>query len=138
MVPKTLLLPEIDSNVDDLLKLQVIGVIQEANAGLIWSTKFDDNGFIYLSEGHFVIAFKGIPNTKFSISVIPFTPLGLELLGILPARDARAASKAVALAMRSPQLEEAYLGVIAGPDGRIEQVEVFWQQEGTETTNPQE
>ena len=138
VAPKKLLQPEHDTDIGDLIILEAIGLIQGASVGFECVLNFNEKGHFFLTEGHFVIIFHGRPNTRFDVFAIALTPLGRELLGILPARDARAASKAVALAMRAPQLEEAYLGVIAGPAGRIEQVEVLWQKEGAETTNPQE
>lgn len=137
-VPKQLVAPDANKDIRDLVYLEANGLIQGASGlGLRWQFTFNQDGLAFIREGNLVVVFKGEPNASFSDQIIALTPLGQELVSLLPARDARAAARAVALAMRTPQLVEAHLATL-GPEGALVPLEVFWLKENPETASSQE
>lgn len=126
--PKILAIPNDDSDITDLLYLESSGLIKGVEGlGLERAITFKENGYSAISENDIAIVFKGIPGTKCSLKILVITPLGQELLSLLPARDAKAAARKVANAYRQPAIESAYLGRTV--NGRVDtsRLEILWQ-----------
>lgn len=94
--------------------------------GLESTTLFDGTGKSILYEKNTVLLLHGLPNTTFAYEVIALTPLGQELVTLLPDRNAKTAAKAVALAIKRPEIISCYLGITNG-NGIETPMEVLWQ-----------
>ena len=117
-----------DEDIRSLIYLESSGLIQGAtNAGLTVSINYNPNGQLYIRESGLGILIQGEPNTKFVRPVITLTPLGQELLTLLPGRDARAAARRVAEAMRDEATKSAYL-VSISEGGAVIPMEILWQE----------
>jgi hypothetical protein len=129
MAPKSLVIPDQAQDIRELLYLESAGLIQGASGmGLEATKSFDQGGSALIHEKSLALLFKGMPNTKFSYSVVTLTPLGQELVSLLPERDVRAAARAVGLSMRTPQISSCYL-IVLGANGAAVPMEVLWQPE---------
>lgn len=130
MAPKSLTMPDTIKDIRDFLYMESSGLIQGASGmGLSATKTFDESGHGYIREKSLLIVFKGSPNLTISYGVITLTPLGQELVTLLPGRDARAAARAVATALRQPEIKSCYLAVVNG-EGAALNMEVLWQEEG--------
>lgn len=130
MAPKSLTMPDTIKDIRDFLYMESSGLIQGASGmGLSATKTFDESGHGYIREKSLLIVFKGTPNLTISYGVITLTPLGQELVTLLPGRDARAAARAVATALRQPEIKSCYLAVVNG-EGAALNMEVLWQEEG--------
>ena len=135
--PNKLVNPPERKDIRDLMYLEASGLIQGATGlGLRRTFHFNQQGNAFLREGDLVIVFKGTPNSSVASEFIGLTPLGQELVGLLPGRDARAAARAVAHAMRKPELEEAYLGAVINQNGDVTLMEVLWQKDAAAAVEP--
>ncbi|MGQ3101896.1 MAG: DUF2806 domain-containing protein [Sphingopyxis solisilvae] len=135
--PKKLVKPDTLQDIRSLLYLESSGLINGADGiGLQRTMTFREDGTGYFTEKDLAIFFKGKPGTKFVQEVVALTPLGQELLTLLPARDPRAAAKRVAEACKSPQIEEAYLVRIVNERGDTSPIEIFWQGTTEAIDNP--
>lgn len=127
LAPKNLVKPEGMTDIRDLLYMESAGLIQGASGmGLSSKQVFAESGRLFMREGNLAIMLNGIPNTQFEYEVIALTPLGQELVTLLPGRDARAAARSVAMAIRGPHVTSAFLMLI-GDDGSAMTMEVLWQ-----------
>lgn len=128
LVPKSL----VKGGTDDIRKLiymEAAGLIQGASGlGLISTMTFDDTGRAYIVEQSIAIMFVGHPGTKINFEIFALTPLGQELVTLLPGRDARAAARAVAMTVRRPEIKSAYLMHVK-PDGSATAMEVLWDEQ---------
>ncbi|MGV3730988.1 MAG: DUF2806 domain-containing protein [Sphingopyxis sp.] len=126
--PKKLVKPDNLQDIRSLLYLESSGLIKGADGmGLQRTMKFGEDGTGYLIERDLAIIFKGKPETKLIQKIVALTPLGQELLTLLPARDPKAAAKRVAEACKCPEIEEAYLVRILNERGETSPIEIFWQ-----------
>lgn len=128
--PKKLATPDDKADIRTLIYLESAGIVQGASGlGFTHTIKFDAKGNACIREGNLVVVFKGKPNTSFGVSAYALTPLGQELLSLIPNRDTRAAARNVALAMKTDSIESAYIGTVTNPSGQILPMEIIWQNE---------
>lgn len=126
IAPTKLIKPDDKKDIRNLIYMEAAGLIQGASGlGLSFSITLSDQGAGSLKEGNLAILFRGEPNTKIEANVSALTPLGQELLSLLPTRDARAAARNVANSLRVPAIESAYICKVAG-DGVVP-FEILWQ-----------
>ncbi len=135
--PRILAKPESLKDIRSLLYLESSGLINGAEGiGLQRTMTFREDGTGYMREKDLALVFKGKPNAKFVQEVIALTPLGQELLSLLPARDPRAAAKRVADACKCAEIEEAYLVRVLNERGETALLEIFWQGSSQAIDNP--
>lgn len=135
MAPNALVKPERTSNIRDLVFLESSGLIQGVSgSGLAVTRKFDDNGRSFIREGDVVIVIEGAAGTTIKFPACVLTPLGQELLGLLPGRDGREAARIVANAIRTPEIESAFLGIIKDKSSELNQMEILWHKDVVQTT----
>lgn len=126
--PASLVKPEDRTDIRDLIYLESSGLIQGASGlGLTITINFNDSGNGFLREGNLLVVLQGSPNEQQSFPVCALTPLGQELLSLLPGRDVRAAARRVAHALRVPAIKAALLATL-GENGKILPMEVLWQE----------
>jgi hypothetical protein len=129
MAPKALVMPEGERDIRQLLYLESSGLIQGATGMGLEATKiFDASGSSIVREKLLALMFKGFPNSRFTYGVVALTPLGQELVSLLPERDARVAARTVAFGMRRPEITSCYLLTVSA-DGSAIPMEVLWQEE---------
>lgn len=125
-----------DGDIRPLIYMESAGLLQGASGvGLQYRQKFDAAGQSVIMEGPLVVILKGEPNTQFSTAVVSLTPMGQELLALLPDRDARAAARRVAQSIRTPQIKAAYLAGLVGGQATMP-MEILWQEEGVPGAAP--
>lgn len=92
---------------------------------------FNPNGRAFLREENLVVVLRGEPEKRISYDALVLTPLGQEVLCLVGSRSARKAAKTVAYAIRTPEIHEAYLGVIpdSSSDEQVQTLEVLWLKE---------
>lgn len=118
-------------DISPLLLLEASGLINSAGGmGLEQTLTFNEAGNIFIREGDFLINFRGAPKTTFSYECIVLTPLGQELICLLPARDALSAARTVAFAMRTPQLDEGLLLTLNSAH-ELRTTEMLWSKSST-------
>jgi hypothetical protein len=128
LAPKILVKPLDMKDIRDILYMESAGLIQGASGtGLRSKQTFDQNGRLWMREGSLAIMMNGVANTQFEYEVIALTPLGQELVTLLPGRDARAAARSVAMAIKRPEVTSAYLMLIRD-DGAALPMEILWQE----------
>ena len=132
VAPAKLVKPEDKKDIRDLMSLEAAGLIQGATgAGFRLTLNFDDNGVATLREGELYIVFLGAAESSLKVEAVALTPLGLELLSLLPGRDARAAARAVANGMRTGAIQDAWIGQAAGEQGSVKPIEALWVSSST-------
>ncbi len=128
MIPKSIGKPE-GKDIRHLLAMEAAGLIQGASGlGLETTLTFDSHGRVFLREGSLLVMLTGEAGSSFKVPMMSLTPLGQELVTLLPGRDPRSAAKAVAAAIRLPAIKSAYLMLIA-TDGSATPMEILWQEE---------
>ena len=128
LAPSSLVKPEGKYDIRDLVFLESAGLIHGASSfGLGATMTFDSNGNVFMREGAMQVQLQGNPGESFRFEACVLTPLGQELLGLLPNRDIRAAARAVANAIKVPQIHSAFLATIAGAEGQFVPMEILWQ-----------
>lgn len=133
--PNNLVLPQGKSDISDLIYMESNGLIQRASGiGLSCRSSFDETGRFCLGVESLYLFFSGKPNSLIKHEVIALTPLGQELLSLIPSRDPRASAKAVAFALRKPEIEECYLCTLVGsPQGdKLQPIEVLWLKDSAQ------
>lgn len=130
LAPNVLVKPDGMLDIRNLIFLESAGLIQGASGfGLNNSRTFDSNGNAFLQEGPLVIMLKGVKETKIDIPCCVLTPLGQELLTLLPTRDSKESARKVAFSIRNAKIESAYLMTIVSSSGQLLPMEVLWQKE---------
>lgn len=129
VIPKTLAKPEDVKDIRHLIALESAGLIQGAAAGLGLTMNFTEKGFATLVEGNLVIVLKGEPGTSVRVDVMSLTPIGQELLSLVPDRDPREAASRVAHAIRTPAIKSASISAIV--NDQLLSLEVFWDDSAT-------
>lgn len=113
-----------------LIYLESAGLIQGASGlGLTWSTTFNEHGNASLREGALLIVMKGKPGGKVSHSCCILTPLGQEVMSLLPGRIPRAAARKVGLALRSDAIESAYIATELSASTQLTAMEILWEKD---------
>lgn len=108
MAPKSLV--STGDDITELLNLEAAGLITGASGlGLRSGIMFRSDGLYFLTEGDIGIGLKGTPNTKFDWESIILTPLGIELISLLPGRSAIDSARRVLLALKNPITKEGYI-----------------------------
>jgi hypothetical protein len=124
-----------DDDIRQLIYMESAGLIQGSSGlGLTYTMPFSDSGNGGIVEGNLHLLFTGDPGTKFTFSVVTLTPMGQELLALLPGRDARVAARRFASSIRTPQIKAAFLA------SRTDQLvvipmEILWQEEMPPTSS---
>lgn len=137
LAPRSLVKPVGKEVIRDLIFLESSGLIQGASGtGLGATMKFDGSGNVFMREGSLLILLQGNPGESFQFEACVLTPLGQELLGLLPNRDTRAAARAVANAIKVPQIRSAFLATFAGSQGQVVPMEILWQPDATQPVSP--
>lgn len=130
--PKKLAMPQDKVDIRDLINLESSGLIQGASGlGLERTLIFNNNGYAFIYDDKLCIAMKGQPGSSVKHEVIALTPLGQELLALIPNRDSRKAAKAVAHAYQVPKIHECHLGVWTniGAGIKFDIIETLWLKE---------
>jgi len=129
-IPKSLAIPETKKNIADLLDLEAAGLISDPSGlGLTRTSTFSASGLAYIIEGDFILMFRGIPGTTMQVIIIGLTPLGREVLHLMPGRDILSAMRLVGKAMKSEATLEATIGRITGRSGaniQFQPLETLW------------
>jgi len=127
--PKDLAKPKDGKDIRSLLFLESSGLVQGASdLGLSRTLTFGSNGYAFMREGNLALCMQGEAGSSIKHSAIPLTPLGQELLTLLPTRDARAAARRVAEAIRCPEIKSAFLAVVTNEAGNLAKMEILWQE----------
>ena len=136
VAPSKLVKPDNLSDIRDLLSLESSGLIQGASGiGLNSSLKFNSDGNGFLIEDSLALHLKGSPGESVSYGVCMLTPLGQELISLIPGRDARAAARKFAHSIRTPAIKSAFLAAVSVSDGTAIPMEILWQFEPGEAIN---
>jgi hypothetical protein len=97
-------------DITDLIELESAGLISGSGGiGLQKVFPFNTDGFAFIVEDGLALGFKGKAGSRLQIEVVALTPLGKELISLIPGRDASAAAKKVAFAIKSNATELCYL-----------------------------
>lgn len=130
--PASLVKSEDIKDIRHLLNLEAAGLITGASGlGLNRTMTFSQKGHAFLIEGRLGVLLTGESNTSFVTDIVALTALGQELIPLLPNRDARAAARKVALAIRTPQIKSAFLVVLANDLSGVSNIipmEIIWQE----------
>lgn len=130
IAPRKLVIPTNEQDISQLAFMEANGLVQGGlGLGFHRRGSFSDKGWYGLREHDLQIVFKGEPKREFEFEIILLTPLGQELLSLVPSRDPRQAARAVASAIRMPEMHEAYIGVVPKDGGKFQQMEVLWMRE---------
>lgn len=133
IAPQSLVKPDDKKDIRDLMAMEAAGLIQGASGmGLTHTINFGAAGNAILREGSLCIVFIGEPNAKIANDAVALTPLGVELLALLPGRDDRASARLVATQLRSPEIRSALIGVAPNAQGNIVPIEILWQDDQPE------
>lgn len=119
-------------NIKDLVYLESNGLLQgSTGTGLQKRIRFNEKGYTTILEGKLGLIFFAKSGYQLNFRALVLTPLAQELLSLVGNRDARAAAKAFAFAIRNPEITGAQLGVIvpSSPEDRITPIEILWQEE---------
>jgi hypothetical protein len=132
--PNNLVKPDEKKDIKHLIFLESSGLIQGAHGlGLGITFTFNEFGKSFIIEGgELAILMEGIPGASFQIPVCVLTPLGQELLTLLPGRDARQAARNFANAIRRPEIEAASL--VSIKEGHYQTMEILWQRDSPQQT----
>jgi hypothetical protein len=126
---KALVKPEGQKDIRHLMQLEAAGLISDASGlGLTLTTTFDATGHVFIAEENLRLVFRGEPNTSVILSCLSLTPLGVEVMSLIPNRDTRSAMRAVAQAARSSQITAAFIGHQANPS-HVNLIEELWLDE---------
>jgi hypothetical protein len=125
IAPSSIVKPD-DIDLSKLLSLEAAGLIQGASGlGLSKTFTFNNNGVVFLREKDLCIGFRGEPGSSFNVKVIALSPLGEELIGLLPGRDARAVAAKIAPSLRTPVIQSAFLATVTNV-GMLENLSLLW------------
>lgn len=123
--PKSLV--KSNKDITNLLAMEAAGLIQgTSGVGLELTLTFDASGCVYLIEKPLAMMLTGMPNTELVYEVISLTPLGQELVTLLPGRDARNAARSVGSAMRKREATSGFV-MLVGENGSATPMEILWQ-----------
>ena len=126
---KSLAIPDEEKDISHLLQLEAAGLITGASGlGLVTGSTFDANGHCKFAEGNLALVLRGEPDTKISFDVISVTPLGAEVMMLIPNRDCRSIMRKFALGVKSEQITAAFIGHRASPTqpNYINFIEQIW------------
>ena len=128
--PRSLILPPEMQDIREVVNLESAGLIQGASGiGFTRTLNFDDYGNSIIREGNLFLLFQGEPKSEFQDQVITLTPMGQELITLLPSRDPRAAARRVAHSVRSPMIRSAQLATVHSEGVTPAPLEALWESE---------
>ncbi len=108
---KTLVLPEGTKDIRHLMQLEAAGLITDPTGlGLNLTLTFDAAGYIFKFEKNLCLVLRGEPATSINLNCFTLTPLGVEVMSLIPNRDCRVAMRKLAQAIKSPQIKAAFIG----------------------------
>lgn len=127
--PKGLVIHDELMDIRPLISLESSGLIQGASGfgGLTVALKVNADGNSFLIEGGLCILFKSEPSAKLSFETITLTPLGQELITLLPQRNQMQVAERVAQAIRTDAIHSCYLCKIT-EGGKASPMKVLWQK----------
>lgn len=129
-IPKKLAQPEDESDITALLALEAAGVITGASGlGLQKAVVLNSNGNGFLAEGKLLVQMQGEAASRLKFKVIILTPLGKELLSLLPDRVPLDAARRVANALRGPEIKRCFLGVLSADGDTATGLEMLWNDD---------
>ncbi|WP_380788202.1 DUF2806 domain-containing protein [Sphingomonas sp. R86521] len=127
LAPKALI--KTDKDISNLLAMEASGLIQGASGmGLQVTLTPDSAGRAFLIEKPLIVMFTGMPETPVKVEIISLTPLGQELVTLLPGRVPREAARLVGMAVKTDQIKAAFL-MLVGQNGSATPMEILWQEE---------
>ena len=126
IAPKTLASPDDQKDISGLLNLETAGLITGASGPLKRTLHFNSGGFAYLVEHGLTVQFCGTQGASIPIPGYLLTPLGEELISLLPGRDPREAARKVAQTIRNEGIMAAYVAHLDAED-QVHPFEVLWQ-----------
>jgi hypothetical protein len=132
-VPKSLTKTNAEDDITHLIHLEAAGLINGITNGFNQRFQFSEKGFYFLNEGNFTLALQGQPNDHVSFQITALTPLGCEIVSIIPERDTKMAMRNVANAIRCPQITAAHICRIVAKE--ILPIEILWQNEAPTIEN---
>lgn len=128
--PRSLAIPYRGSDMRNLLNLESSGLIQGISGSAVEnSSTFNSKGHIYIKEGPLTILLTGPVGGFIKYPIVGLTPLGIELLTLLPNRDVIQAARVVAASINQHPVSGAYLMVSDG-NGLARPFEVLWAEPG--------
>lgn len=137
VAPVHMVKPKDNKDIRKLVHLEATGLIQGASGiGLQRNLSFDHKGYAIVSEGDLAIVFKREPGTSISQEIVLLTPLGQELLSLVPTRDLKVVARAVASGMRVHEIYECYLGKVLSSHEeslKVDFTEIVWHKEESDT-----
>ena len=114
-------------DITQLLKLEAAGLISGVSGGGVTHTRaFNTSGYCFVVEGNIGLQMKGAPGATLTCECYLLTPLGSELIDLIPARDQLAVARKFALSIRSDIIAEAMM-IKVGVDGMSDPFEALWQ-----------
>lgn len=127
IIPKKLV-TKVGDDMADLFNMEAAGLILGATTGGLTSTlSADPDNQAFLLDGSLCLMFSGQPNGKLVIEVLNLTPLGKELVTLLPGRDVRSAARTVGLSIKRRGITAGYImRVVNGT--KASPLEVLWQE----------
>lgn len=127
---KALVMPEEIKDIRHLMQLEAAGLISDATGlGLTFQLTFDVTGHVMLDEENLLLVFRGEPNTTIKLQCLSLTPLGVEVMALIPNRDSRDAMRKVAQAAKSPQITAAFIGHRQASSTQVNFIEQLWLDE---------
>lgn len=129
IIPKSLVKSD-SGDMTPLLNMEAAGLLQGASGmGLTLTLTHDNVGNCFLLERPLAVMFKGRPGDQLVLDVIGLTPLGQELITLLPGRVARDAARVVGLSFKKPEIKAAFIMSVVG-ENMANSMEVLWQEAG--------
>lgn len=124
--PRNLVLHEGVTDIRHLMQLEAAGLITGVTVtGLQHTFGFDSKGHAFWTEGKLTLIFRGEPSTSLAFQAVGLTPLGKELMSLLPDRDLQSVMRNVAQSVKSAQIKAAFIGhVISNSQTKI--IEELW------------
>lgn len=108
---RALVKPDEEADIKHLMQLEAAGLITDASGlGLTLNLKFDATGHTTIRDGSLYLIFRGEPETSIGLSCLSLTPLGSEVLSLIPNRDCRSAMRRFAQEAKSTQIKAAFIG----------------------------
>lgn len=126
---RTLAVPEEVKDIRHLIQLESAGLVTGASGlGLTFKLTFDATGHVVLKEGNLGLVLRGEPNAFIELNVIVLTPLGAEVMSLIPDRDRQSVMRKFAQELRSPQIKAAFIGHQISPQ-TYNFIEQLWLDE---------
>lgn len=126
IAPLSAVMPDETVDLRPFIALEAAGLLQGTmGPALTLNLTFDDHGNVSIQGQGLAILFRGNPGSKVSLKVVTLTPIGTEVMSLVPNHDAMQAARDVANAVRTPEINSAIIGIPRGND--ITPLEVMWE-----------